>query len=300
MTGEFTQIVAGMTGAQLIDALNGNSNKTKINIEEILAELLLKVIGNNIKQIKSENGKLYYTLDGTNWISSDNNVWGSITGDILDQTDLNDLLATKANTSDLNTTNTNVNTLSNRVTGLSTTVASNTSAITQNSTAIGQIQTKQAKQVSSDTIALLRISSSGFMQYSLDGVTWINVQSIAEINWGAIGGEISNQQDLQQVLASKVNNSQLTAHTNNKNNPHEVTKAQVGLENVDNTSDADKPISTAAQTEFDAINGEISRLSNDKIDKTEDLTAIEYLTLTEYNARRYAGTLSSTTLYVVE
>ena len=41
------------------------------------------------------------------------------------------------------------------------------------------------------------------------------------------------------------------AHISNKNNPHEVTKAQVGLGNCDNTSDLDKPISTATQTALD-------------------------------------------------
>lgn len=34
-------------------------------------------------------------------------------------------------------------------------------------------------------------------------------------------------------------------------NPHNVTKAQVGLGNVDNTSDANKPVSTAQQTALD-------------------------------------------------
>lgn len=42
--------------------------------------------------------------------------------------------------------------------------------------------------------------------------------------------------------------SVVTAHTENTSNPHNVTKPQVGLGNVDNTSDADKPISTATQT----------------------------------------------------
>lgn len=45
--------------------------------------------------------------------------------------------------------------------------------------------------------------------------------------------------------------SDLTAHTGNTSNPHSVTKAQVGLSNVDNTSDAAKPISTATQTALD-------------------------------------------------
>ena len=37
----------------------------------------------------------------------------------------------------------------------------------------------------------------------------------------------------------------LSAHVDNVSNPHAVTKAQVGLGNCDNTSDADKPVSTA-------------------------------------------------------
>lgn len=40
----------------------------------------------------------------------------------------------------------------------------------------------------------------------------------------------------------------LDNHIADKNNPHEVTKAQLGLGNVDNTSDANKPISSATQT----------------------------------------------------
>jgi hypothetical protein len=43
-------------------------------------------------------------------------------------------------------------------------------------------------------------------------------------------------------------NTALDYHKNQKNNPHEVTKAQVGLSNVDNTSDANKPVSTAQAT----------------------------------------------------
>lgn len=45
------------------------------------------------------------------------------------------------------------------------------------------------------------------------------------------------------ALETKVNN-----HIANKSNPHKVTKTQVGLGNVNNTSDADKPVSTAQAT----------------------------------------------------
>lgn len=51
----------------------------------------------------------------------------------------------------------------------------------------------------------------------------------------------------------------LETHINNKTNPHKVTKDQVGLGNVDNTSDANKPISTATQnalnSKFNASDG---------------------------------------------
>ena len=48
----------------------------------------------------------------------------------------------------------------------------------------------------------------------------------------------------------------LDAHISNKENPHEVTKSQVGMSDVDNTSDANKPISTATQT---ALNGKLDK-----------------------------------------
>ena len=60
---------------------------------------------------------------------------------------------------------------------------------------------------------------------------------------------------------SEVDNSDsiITAHKNDKNNPHNVTKAQVGLSNVDNTSDVNKPISSATQT---ALNGKLNTNAN--------------------------------------
>lgn len=59
--------------------------------------------------------------------------------------------------------------------------------------------------------------------------------------------------------AGETASTNLTAHIDNKENPHEVTAAQVGLGNVNNTSDADKPVSTAQQTALDA-----------KVDKVTD------------------------------
>lgn len=53
------------------------------------------------------------------------------------------------------------------------------------------------------------------------------------------------------ALLLKADAADLTAHTEATDNPHAVTKAQVGLGSVDNTADADKPVSTAQQTALD-------------------------------------------------
>lgn len=49
-------------------------------------------------------------------------------------------------------------------------------------------------------------------------------------------------------------NEDLTTHTGKTDNPHSVTKAQVGLGNVDNTSDANKPVSNAQQNAINSVN----------------------------------------------
>ncbi|RKW15663.1 MAG: hypothetical protein D8B54_06865 [Catonella sp.] len=51
---------------------------------------------------------------------------------------------------------------------------------------------------------------------------------------------------------SKANGADLAGHTTNKNNPHEVTKSQVGLSNVDNVKQASK-------VDFDAHAGDNNR-----------------------------------------
>ena len=55
------------------------------------------------------------------------------------------------------------------------------------------------------------------------------------------------------TLAGRVTTAEgsLSGHIANTENPHSVTKAQVGLGNVDNTSDANKPVSTATQSALD-------------------------------------------------
>lgn len=61
----------------------------------------------------------------------------------------------------------------------------------------------------------------------------------------------------------------LSTHAARVDNPHAVTKAQVGLGNADNTSDSNKPVSTAQQT---AINLKVDKESGKGL-STNDFTA---------------------------
>ena len=67
------------------------------------------------------------------------------------------------------------------------------------------------------------------------------------------GGYTGTGQDLKDEIDAITGGTgvELQAHLINYTNPHQVTKEQVGLGNVDNTSDVNKPVSTAQQTALD-------------------------------------------------
>lgn len=67
---------------------------------------------------------------------------------------------------------------------------------------------------------------------------------------------------------SYVTEEELDGHKKDKTNPHGVTKAQVGLGNADNTSDVNKPISSATQT---ALNGKSDKAHKHKTADISDM-----------------------------
>ena len=72
---------------------------------------------------------------------------------------------------------------------------------------------------------------------------------------------------------SDLTEADLLAHTDRTDNPHAVSKEQVGLSNVDNTSDKDKPISDATLTE---LNKKLSKTIDNFIDQL-NVTAFNYV-----------------------
>lgn len=113
----------------------------------------------------------------------------------------------------------------------------------------------------------------------------------------------------QAGITADINTVQtnLETHINNKSNPHKVTKDQVGLGNVDNTSDANKPISNATQT---ALNGKFSATDGNalkqRVDNIPELVATDITVDSDNDSVNISldktsivdGTLSGTTINI--
>lgn len=125
----------------------------------------------------------------------------------------------------------------------------------------------------------------------LDGAS-SDLDTLRELGEAIQSGDSAHTALVNEV-ASKTNQTDFDSHKNDQNNPHNVTKAQVGLNNVDNTSDLDKPISTATQVAINNIIGDTSdvdtKLDNHMADNIAHLTLTEHdkLTNIEDNANNY-------------
>lgn len=113
------------------------------------------------------------------------------------------------------------------------------------------------------------------------------------------------QAEIDTSISNVQNN--LNAHINNRTNPHRVTKEQIGLDQVDNTSDANKPISTATQT---ALNGKFSATDGNalkqRVDNIPELVATDITVDSDNDSVNISldktsivdGTLSGTTINI--
>lgn len=104
-------------------------------------------------------------------------------------------------------------------------------------------------------------------------------ETLATVNNAGEIVSIPFNSDLQKLSDS------LNAHQSRNDNPHGVTKAQVGLGNVDNTSDSEKPISIPQRTAIDsklnnaANGGVVNNLTTN--DSTKALSAAQGIELSK-------------------
>lgn len=114
------------------------------------------------------------------------------------------------------------------------------------------------------------------------GKTYIDVEGLYQFRWtGSMFVALGTPTVIGDVpgtafdgargkaLETSVNN-----HISDTNNPHGVTKEQVGLGNVDNTSDLNKPISTATQS---ALNNKVDKVSGKSLVQDSQITKLEGL-----------------------
>lgn len=66
-----------------------------------------------------------------------------------------------------------------------------------------------------------------------------------------LNSDLVDDMNSTNKFVSQTEKTNWNSHIANTNNPHSMTKTQIGLGNVDNTSDMNKPISTAAQIALD-------------------------------------------------
>ncbi len=128
-------------------------------------------------------------------------------------------------------------------------IESNASDISINTIAISTLETEQTEQKDAITLNTAK-----------EGIT--ATQSSA-ISFNSLKTGITAQQAID-ITENKT-------HSNSTNNPHSISKSQIGLGNVNNTSDLDKPISALTQSELDAkVNKE-----NGKGLSTNDYSTVE-------------------------
>ena len=93
-------------------------------------------------------------------------------------------------------------------------------------------------------------------------------------------GNVDNTADLDKPIstatqkaiddAKAANNTALDNHANRTDNPHKVTKDQVGLGNVDNTADINKPVSVAQQNALDTLSNSLNTAINNHVGNTNN------------------------------
>ena len=84
-------------------------------------------------------------------------------------------------------------------------------------------------------------------------------------------------------LSSKGVKDSLDVHIADKANPHNVTKAQVGLGNVDNTADIDKPVSNAVNSAI--ITATTDMATKAYVNQRDNLKADKATTLSGYGIK---------------
>lgn len=160
-----------------------------------------------------------------------------------------------------------VNSLSDTLVNDVLVAQSNQNSVSLTIKSITKTTANKDKQLTDGTPILLGDSESARIARATEGLYSQANDKVITINPATTStAGVMSSSDKSKLDSLK---SQLDTHISNKSNPHSVTKVQVGLGNVDNTSDANKPISTATQnalnSKFNASDGNALKQRVDNI-----------------------------------
>lgn len=128
-----------------------------------------------------------------------------------------------------------------------------------------------------------------------DHISLVN-DTIGVIVDNELSDESSHPVENQVVKAAlDANSSAIETHIADKDNPHEVTKSQVGLGNVDNTADLDKPISTATQAALNQKQPNLTEAQLTAVNSGIDSTKVAQIATNANNISTNAGNIAINT-----
>ena len=155
-------------------------------------------------------------------------------------------------------------------------LSNNPHSVTKDQIGLGNVEntTDAAKEISTLTQAALDAKAAISHTHAFSGLTGVTTDSISLVSTSKAGmltllnvedGATADQtgSEIKNLYESQSNTNAFTdsaldkltsldvLHQDSISNPHSVTKAQVGLGNVDNVSDQLKPISTSVQNALD-------------------------------------------------
>ena len=214
-----------------VEANTSNVRTNTNDIADILEAIVEKVNSTNIKAIRVNNTVFQWSPDGRTWYEQP--ITTSIAWGHLtgDITTQEDLMAYFTN-------------INNSITSLDGTINSLQNSMTELEDNLSALSTSFDSHLSEYTSYKNQVSTD-----------IANIRRIAE--------------DATEVSTSL--EEHLGTHINNTNNPHNVSKAQLNIENIDNTADIDKPLSTAQKTYID---NEIARVEEEIIVANNGITPI--------------------------
>jgi hypothetical protein len=179
----------------------------------------------------------------SNSLNSIAEINSAINSDPQFYTHITSSISTKANQSDLNATNGNVSALDTRLDSAETTIGSHTTTLTSHTASLASHTTTLGSHTSSISTINSNVSNlqskTNAMSYSGNTLTMnenVIVTLDESLNGNVTIGNAST--DILTVNSATTFNGTVSG----------LTKSMVSLGNVDNTSDTNKPVSTAQQT----------------------------------------------------